>query len=96
MAVAALLPVVHHLQVSHQQTTFSAPGFAHTLLQTVVAGAEMSGAVVDAGARRDSSHRVQDLTSPFVPAACKAWHGSQNHPGDVLCPALSPTSTGIL
>lgn len=54
-------------------------------------GAEVSRAV----ARRDSSHRVQALTSPSVPAACRAWHGSQNHPGDVFGPALSPTSTGI-
>lgn len=36
MAVVALLIVVHLLQASYQQTTFSASGFAHTLFQTVV------------------------------------------------------------
>lgn len=37
VAVAALLPVAHLLQVSYQQATFSASGFAHALFQTVVA-----------------------------------------------------------
>lgn len=38
VAVAALLPVVHLLQVSHLQTTFSPTGFAQTLFPTVVTG----------------------------------------------------------
>lgn len=58
-------------------------------------GAGVSRAVADPRARRDSKHRVQALTPPFVPAACRAWHGTQNHPGQVFYPALSPTSTCI-
>lgn len=92
VAVAALLPVVHLLQVSDQQTTFSASGFALTLFQTV---AVWSRAVTDPRARRDSSHGVQSSNFPICPICLQSMSWQPNHSGDVLCPALSPTSTGI-
>lgn len=91
VAVAAPLLVVHLFQVPHQQATCSASGFAYTLFQTVVTwsrGERSRG-------RSKGQERQRSQGPPFVPAACRAWHGTQNHPGGVFCPALSPTSTGI-
>lgn len=91
VAAAAPLLVVHLFQVPHQQASCSASGFAYTLFQTVVTwsrGERSRG-------RSKGQERQRSQGPPFVPAACRAWHGTQNHPGGVFCPALSLTSTGI-
>lgn len=68
-------------QVSDQQTPSVPLDLPIHSPRVWLHGAEVSRAVADPRARRDSSQKLPALTSPFVPAACRAWRGSQNHPG---------------
>lgn len=83
VAVAAPLLVVHLFQVPHQQATCSASGFAYTLFQTVVTWSR--GERSRGRSKGQEGQRSQG--PPFVPAACRAWHGTQNHPGGGVLPS---------
>lgn len=83
------LPSANHLR-SHWIYVNTLPDSGHR-----EGGWAVPQQIWEQGGVRGSQSRVQALTSPFVPAACRACNCSQKHPGKVFCPATSSTSTAI-